>query len=445
LLKIKMFNNNTYKYSNFICFDAELTNSNFTQKSTPWEMALQQLKKAADLLNLEEDIREILSHPQREVQVSLPVRMDNGKIKVFIGYRVQHNNARGPYKGGIRYHPNVSLDEVRALAMWMTWKTAVLDLPLGGAKGGIVCDPKTLSPGEIERLTRRYAYAISGIIGPYEDVPAPDVYTGPQHMAWIMDTYSILKGHLEPGVITGKPVEIGGSLGRNDSTSRGVAIVVAEAARKLNINIKGATVAIQGFGNVGSNAAIIMAKEYGMKVVAVSDSKGGIYNKNGLNVDKVLAEKEKSGTVTTYKDAEKITNDELLTLDVDVLVPAALEQVITKDNAEKIKAKIIGEGANGPTTPEADEILYQKGTMVIPDILANSGGVTVSYFEWVQNLERLQWTLEQVNKMLEQKMVKAFNDVYEASKKYKTDMRTAALTVAVSRVSQAIKLRGIWP
>jgi glutamate dehydrogenase/leucine dehydrogenase len=445
VLKIKMFNNNTYKYSNFICFDAELTNSNFTQKSTPWEMALQQLKKAADLLNLEEDIREILSHPQREVQVSLPVRMDNGKIKVFIGYRVQHNNARGPYKGGIRYHPNVSLDEVRALAMWMTWKTAVLDLPLGGAKGGIVCDPKTLSPGEIERLTRRYAYAISGIIGPYEDVPAPDVYTGPQHMAWIMDTYSILKGHLEPGVITGKPVEIGGSLGRNDSTSRGVAIVVAEAARKLNINIKGATVAIQGFGNVGSNAAIIMAKEYGMKVVAVSDSKGGIYNKNGLNVEKVLAEKEKSGTVTTYKDAEKITNDELLTLDVDVLVPAALEQVITKDNAEKIKAKIIGEGANGPTTPEADEILYQKGTMVIPDILANSGGVTVSYFEWVQNLERLQWPLEQVNKMLEQKMVKAFNDVYEASKKYKTDMRTAALTVAVSRVSQAIKLRGIWP
>ncbi|MFP3213862.1 MAG: Glu/Leu/Phe/Val dehydrogenase [Nitrososphaeria archaeon] len=408
-------------------------------------MALQQLKKAADLLNLEEDIREILSHPQREVQVSLPVRMDNGKIKVFIGYRVQHNNARGPYKGGIRYHPNVSLDEVRALAMWMTWKTAVLDLPLGGAKGGIVCDPKTLSPGEIERLTRRYAYAISGIIGPYEDVPAPDVYTGPQHMAWIMDTYSILKGHLEPGVITGKPVEVGGSLGRNDSTSRGVAIVVAEAARKLNINIKGATVAIQGFGNVGSNAAIIMAKEYGMKVVAVSDSKGGIYNKSGLNVEKVLAEKEKSGTVTTYKDAEKITNDELLTLDVDVLVPAALEQVITKDNAEKIKAKIIGEGANGPTTPEADEILYQKGTMVIPDILANSGGVTVSYFEWVQNLERLQWPLEEVNKMLEQKMVKAFNDVYEASKKYKTDMRTAALTVAVSRVSQAIKLRGIWP
>jgi len=440
-----MFNNNTYKHSNFIYFDAELTNSTSTQKATPWEMALQQLKKAADLLNLEEDLREVLSHPQREVQVSLPVRMDNGKVKVFTGYRVQHNNARGPYKGGIRYHPNVSIDEVRALAMWMTWKTAVLDLPLGGAKGGIICDPKTLSPGEVERLTRRYAYAISGIIGPYEDVPAPDVYTGPQHMAWIMDTYSVLKGHLEPGVITGKPIEIGGSLGRNDSTSRGVAIVVAEAAKNLNINVKGATVAIQGFGNVGSNAAIIMAKEYGMKIVAVSDSKGGIYNKNGLNVDKVLAEKEKSGTVTTYKDAEKITNDEVLTLDVDVLVPAALEQVITKDNAGKIKAKIIGEGANGPTTPEADEILYQKGTVVIPDILANSGGVTVSYFEWVQDLERLQWSLEQVNKMLEQKMVKAFNDVYEASKKYKTDMRTAALTVAVSRVSQAIKLRGIWP
>ncbi len=422
-----------------------MVNSNSVQKESPWEMALQQLKKAADLINLDDDLREVLSHPQREVQVSLPVRMDNGKIKVFTGYRVQHNNARGPYKGGIRYHPNVSLDEVRALAMWMTWKTAVLDLPLGGAKGGIICDPKTLSQGEMERLTRRYAYAISGIIGPYEDVPAPDVYTGPQHMAWIMDTYSALKGHLEPGVITGKPIEIGGSLGRNESTSRGLAIAVAEAAKKLNINVKGATVAIQGFGNVGSNVAVIMVKEYGIKVVAVSDSKGGIYNKNGLNVDKVLDEKEKSGTVTTYKDAEKITNEELLTLNVDVLVPAALEQVITKDNAGKIKAKIVGEGANGPTTPEADEILYQKGALVIPDILANSGGVTVSYFEWVQDLERLQWSLEQVNKMLEEKMVKAFNDVYETSKKYKTDMRTAALTVAVARVSQAIKLRGIWP
>lgn len=408
-------------------------------------MALQQLNKAANIMNLEEDIKEILSHPQREVQVALPVRMDNGKIKVFIGYRVQHNNARGPYKGGIRYHPNVSLDEVRALAMWMTWKTAVLDLPLGGAKGGIVCDPKSMSQGEIERLTRRYAYAISSIIGPYEDVPAPDVYTGPQHMAWIMDTYSILKGHLEPGVITGKPVEVGGSLGRNESTSRGVAIVVAEAAKKLNLKVKGATVAIQGFGNVGSNAALIMAKEYGMKVVAVSDSKGGIYNKNGLNVDKVIEEKQKTGTVTTYKDAEKISNEEILELDVDVLVPAALEQVITKQNADKIKAKIIGEGANGPTTPEADEILYQKGVFVIPDILANSGGVTVSYFEWVQNLERLQWSLDQVNKMLEEKMTKAFNDVYETSKKYKTDMRTAALVLAVSRVAEAIKLRGIWP
>ncbi len=408
-------------------------------------MALQQLNKAAAVINLEDDIKEILSHPQREVQVALPVRMDNGKIKVFIGYRVQHSNARGPYKGGIRYHPNVSLDEVRALAMWMTWKTAVLDLPLGGAKGGIVCDPKSMSQGEIERLTRRYAYAISSIIGPYEDVPAPDVYTGPQHMAWIMDTYSILNGHLEPGVITGKPVEVGGSLGRNESTSRGVAIVVAEAAKKLGIKVKEATVAIQGFGNVGSNAALIMAKEYGMRVVAVSDSKGGIYNKNGLNVDEVLKEKEKSGTVTTYKNAEKISNDDLLTLDVDVLVPAALEQVITEKNADKIKAKIIGEGANGPTTPEADEILYQKGVFVIPDILANSGGVTVSYFEWVQNLQRLQWSLEQVNKMLEERMVKSFNDVYDISKKYKVDMRTAALVLAVSRVAEAIKLRGIWP
>ncbi len=408
-------------------------------------MALEQFNKAADLINLEDDIRQILSVPQREVHVALPVKMDNGKVKVFVGYRVQHNNARGPFKGGIRYHPNVSIDEVKALAMWMTWKTAVVDIPLGGAKGGIAVDPKALSQGELERLTRRYAYAISKFIGPYEDVPAPDVYTGPQHMAWIMDTYSALTGHLEPSVITGKPVETYGSLGRNDSTSRGVAITVAEAARRLNLKTNQLTVAIQGFGNVGSNAALIMAKEYGMKIVAVSDSKGGIYVKSGINVDKALEVKEKTGSVVNYEGAQKISNEELLTLDVDVLIPAALEQVITDRNAGSIKAKIISEGANGPTTPEADRILYEKGTLVVPDILANSGGVTVSYFEWVQNLERRQWTLEEVNAELDKKIRKAFNDVYDTSKQLKVDMRTAALTLAVKRVSDAIRIRGIWP
>jgi glutamate dehydrogenase/leucine dehydrogenase len=415
------------------------------KKQNPWEMALSQFKKAADIINLSDDLRAVLSVPQREIHVAVPVKMDNGKIKVFTGYRVQHNNARGPYKGGIRYHPNVSIEEVKALSMWMTWKTAVLDLPLGGAKGGIICDPKALSAGEVERLTRRYAYSISKFIGPYEDVPAPDVYTGPQHMAWIMDVYSALNGHYEPGVITGKPIETGGSLGRSNSTSRGVAITVAEAAKRMNIKLKDATVSIQGFGNVGSNAAILMTQEYGMKVVAVSDSKGGIYNKNGLNINDVLKEKEKSGTVTTLKGAQKISNEEVLTLDTDVLVPAALEEVITEKNADKIKAKIISEGANGPTTPEADKILHQKGILVIPDILANSGGVTVSYFEWVQNLQRLWWSEEEVNRMLAERMTKSFNDVYDAMKKYNIDMRTAALTLAVKRVSDAVMARGIWP
>ncbi|MDG7044401.1 MAG: Glu/Leu/Phe/Val dehydrogenase [Nitrososphaerota archaeon] len=418
---------------------------NANGQEDPWEVALTQLKKGIDALGVSNEIYEMLSVPNREVHVELPVKMDNGKIKVFHGYRVQHNNARGPYKGGIRFHPQVSINEVKALSMWMTWKTAVLDLPYGGAKGGIVCDPKSMSNAEIESLTRRYAYAISDIIGPYKDIPAPDVYTGPKNMAWIMDVYSILNGHPEPAVITGKPLEIGGSLGRSDSTSRGVAIVAAEAAKKLNIKLKDARVAIQGFGNVGSNAALILRKEYGMKIVGVSDSKGGIYSREGLDVDRVMKEKERSGTVTSLAGAEKISNDDILTADADVLVPAALEGVITERNAEKVRAKIISEGANGPTTPEADKILHERGVLLVPDILANAGGVTVSYFEWVQGLQRLQWTEEEVNSRLAEKMVKSFNDVYEMHQSHKVDMRTAADMLAIKRVSDVMTIRGIWP
>ncbi|MDG7048549.1 MAG: Glu/Leu/Phe/Val dehydrogenase [Nitrososphaerota archaeon] len=418
---------------------------NANGQEDPWEVALTQLKKGIDALGVSNEIYEMLSVPNREVHVELPVKMDNGKIKVFHGYRVQHNNARGPYKGGIRFHPQVSINEVKALSMWMTWKTAVLDLPYGGAKGGIVCDPKSMSNAEIESLTRRYAYAISDIIGPYKDIPAPDVYTGPKNMAWIMDVYSILNGHPEPAVITGKPLEIGGSLGRSDSTSRGVAIVAAEAAKKLNIKLKDARVAIQGFGNVGSNAALILRKEYGMKIVGVSDSKGGIYSREGLDVDRVMKEKERSGTVTSLAGAEKISNDDILTADADVLVPAALEGVITERNAEKVRAKIISEGANGPTTPEADKILHERGVLLVPDILANAGGVTVSYFEWVQGLQRLQWTEEEGNSRLAEKMVKSFNDVYEMHQSHKVDMRTAADMLAIKRVSDVMTIRGIWP
>ncbi len=371
--------------------------------------------------------------------------MDDGSIKVFQGYRVQHNNARGPFKGGIRYHPNVTIDEVRALAMWMSWKTAVVDLPYGGAKGGIAVNPKELSEGEIERLTRRYTVAIAPIIGPYIDIPAPDVYTGPQHMAWILDTYSQLVGRFEPAIVTGKPVELGGSLGRKQATGRGTAIAAVEAAKALNIPIKNATVAVQGYGNVGFYAAAVINELYGAKVVAVSDSKGGIYNSDGLNPQKVLEHKKKTGSVVGFPGAREITNEELLTLNVDILIPAALEGVITEKNANEVKAKVVAEGANGPTTPEADKILFEKGILVVPDILANAGGVTVSYFEWVQNLMRVQWTEEEVNMKLHDKIVKAFNEVYKIHKEKNVDMRTAAMMLAVQRVADAVKKRGLWP
>ncbi len=414
------------------------------QALNPWENALKQLDAAARLLHLDEGIHEVLRVPKRVLTVSIPVRMDDGSVKVFIGHRVQHNDARGPFKGGIRYHPAVTLDEVKALAMWMTWKCAVVDVPFGGGKGGIVCDPKSMSIQELERLTRRYAYMISDIIGPYVDIPAPDVYTGSREMAWFMDTYSALKGSITPSIITGKPINIGGSQGRTEATGLGTAICVREAAKKMNININGARVAIQGFGNAGTYTARFL-KAMKASIVAVSDSKGGVYNPDGLDVDVLIEYKQRSGAVKGFPNSKEISNKELLELECDILVPAAYENQITAENANNVKAKVIAEAANGPTTPEADEILAKKGKLVVPDILANAGGVTVSYFEWVQNLTRDYWSYEKVTGMLEDKMVKAFNSVYKTAEEYKVDMRNGSMILAVSRVVDAIKSRGIWP
>jgi len=420
------------------------------EELNPWENALKQLDKAAKVLKLDPGMHQILATPKLVLEVQLPVRMDDGSIKVFMGWRVQHNDARGPFKGGIRYHPNTNVDEVKALAMWMTWKTAVVDVPFGGGKGGVRVDPKALSPGELERLTRRYAYAIAPIIGVDIDIPAPDVYTNPQTMAWIADTYGAIKGYFEPGVITGKPLEVGGSEGRNEATARGLQYVTEEALKVLNMDPKKATAAVQGYGNAGYFSAKFM-KELGMKVVAVSDSKGAIYNPDGLDPDQVLEHKNKTGSVVGFPGATSLDNDpgraneKLLELDVDVLIPAAVENVITDKNADKINAKLIVEAANGPTTPEADSILYERGVVVTPDILANAGGVTVSYFEWVQNRTREFWDIDTVRMKLRAKMTKAFRDVYEMHKELKVDMRTAALCLAVKRVAKAIELRGIWP
>jgi len=412
--------------------------------SSPYEVAVRQLEKVAEKIKLDPDVLEVLKHPKRTLIVSLPVRMDDGRIKVFTGYRVQHHDALGPYKGGVRYHPNVCLDEVKALAMWMTFKCAVVGIPYGGGKGGIACNPKEMSEGELERLTRRYTTEIMEIIGPYRDIPAPDVYTSEREMAWIYDTYSSLKGYAIPECVTGKPISVGGSLGRTEATGRGVVITVREAAKRIGLNLKGATCAVQGFGNVGFNAARLQA-EYGTKIVAVSDSRGGIYDPKGLDPQAVKAFKKKHGSVVGYPGAKTITNEELLELGVDILILAALENVLLADNAPRVKAKIVAEGANGPTTPEADEILYKNGVLVIPDILANAGGVTVSYFEWLQNLTRDSWPLEKVNQKLEEKMVAAFEQVYETSQREKVHMRTAAYIVAISRLAEAIKTRGIFP
>lgn len=414
------------------------------EKQTALTVAQEQLRIASEKLELDHSMHELLAHPKRSLIVSVAIKRDDDKTAVFKGYRVQHWDARGPFKGGIRYHPNVTLDEVTALAMWMTWKCAVVNIPYGGAKGGITCNPKEMSKGELERLTRRFTSLLYDFIGPHRDVPAPDVYTDAQTMAWIMDTYSQITGYSVPECVTGKPISIGGSEGREQATSLGVVVCAREAAKILGLKLKGATVAVQGFGNVGMNAAKI-AYDMGCKIVAASDSMGGIYSPNGLNPYEVYEHKIKTGSVAKYKGSKSITNEELLELKCDILIPAALENQITKANADNIKAKIISEGANGPTTPEADKMLHEKEVLLIPDILANSGGVTTSYFEWVQNLTREHWTIEEVNRKLEDKMVKAFNDVCEVAKKEKSDMRTAALIVGVGRVAEAIKTLGLWP
>jgi glutamate dehydrogenase (NAD(P)+) len=404
---------------------------------------LQEFDGAARILNLEPGIWKILTQPKRQITVSLPVQMDNGEIEVFTGYRVQYNITLGPAKGGIRYHPDVSLDEVTALAAWMTWKCAVSRIPFGGGKGGIICDPTRMSRRELEALTRRYVAEIIDAIGPDKDVPAPDVNTNDQIMAWIMDTYSMHVGRTETAIVTGKPIILGGSEGRREATGRGVVICTREAANHLKIDLSKSTVAVQGFGNVGSVSADLIHR-LGAKIVAVTDWRGGVYKKDGLDVESLIDWTSKHKTVDGYPFADTITNDELYALDVDVLIPAALENQITTDNVGSIKAKIVVEGANGPTTPDAHKAMHDRGIFVIPDILANAGGVTGSYFEWVQNRHGYYWTETEVNSRLEQKMVEAFNGVLKTSIKYKVDMRTAAYIEAIDRVAQVTRLRGMY-
>jgi glutamate dehydrogenase (NAD(P)+) len=410
----------------------------------PFDIAKEQFNIAADLLGLSESMREVLINPKRQLIVSVPVKMDSSLIKVFEGYRVQHNIARGPAKGGIRYHPDVTLDEVRALASWMTWKCATVGIPYGGGKGGVCVDPHALSQGELERLTRRFAVEISPIIGPNIDIPAPDVYTNEQTMAWIMDTISMVSGGATPAIVTGKPVSLGGSAGRGEATARGCLFTIREACKVLKIKLKGARVAVQGFGNAGSIAARLLHED-GARVIAVSDTRGGIYNPKGIDPAAALRHKDKKGSVAGFKGSKPITNEELLELDCEILVPAALENQITLYNADRIKARIVAEAANGPVTPGADRILFANGVFDIPDILANAGGVTVSYFEWVQDQYGFFWTDKEVNKYLEKIMVKAFKEVHTQAKKYKTHMRTGAYCLAIERVADATRVRGIFP
>jgi glutamate dehydrogenase/leucine dehydrogenase len=416
-----------------------------TSTINPFDTAKQQVDIVADLIGIEPGIREVLKHPKRELTVNFPVRMDDGSYKVYTGHRVQYNMARGPTKGGIRYHPQVTLDEVRALAAWMTWKCAVVNIPYGGAKGGVICDPKNMSRGELERLTRRYASEIAPIIGPEMDIPAPDVYTDSQTMAWIMDTYSMLKGYSVPGVVTGKPISLGGSEGRGEATGRGCAYVIREAAKDIGLKVKGASVAIQGFGNAGSIAGKLLHDEQGAKIVAVSDSKGGIWKADGFDPHAVEEHKQKTGSVVGFPGAKSISNDEVLEAKADILIPAALENQITKKNADKVQAKIVAEAANGPTLPEADTILFQKKITVLPDVLANAGGVTVSYFEWAQDIQGYFWALEEVNARLERVMVRSYQDVHKVAVDRKVHNRTAAYVLAIQRVVDAIKIRGIYP
>jgi glutamate dehydrogenase (NAD(P)+) len=404
---------------------------------------LQEFDSAARILNLEPGIWRMLTQPKRQITVACPVAMDNGEIEVFTGYRVQYNINLGPAKGGIRFHPDVTLDEVTALAAWMTWKCAVSQIPFGGGKGGIICDPTRMSRRELEALTRRYVAEIIDSIGPDKDVPAPDVNTDEQVMAWVMDTYSMHVGHTETAIVTGKPVVLGGSLGRREATGRGVTICTRETARHLEIDLRGATVAVQGFGNVGSVSADLLSK-LAARIVAVTDWKGGVYNEHGLDIPKLIEWTRGRKTVDGFRGGEMLTNDELFALDVDFLIPAALENQITIENAGDIKAKAIVEGANGPTTPEAHRLLHEKGVFVVPDILANGGGVTGSYFEWVQNRHGYYWSEAEVNRQLEEKMVEAYNAVLRMSLKHKTDMRTAAYIVAIDRVATVTRLRGMY-
>ncbi len=410
----------------------------------PYLMAVEQFEAAADKLNLTEDMREILRQPKRELTVNFPVRLDSGQIKTFTGYRVQHNVNRGPAKGGIRYGPEVTLDEVKALAMWMTWKCAVVGIPFGGAKGGVICDPKQMSPGELERLTRRFTTEISIVIGPHSDIPAPDVNTNSQVMAWIMDTYSMHEGYSIPAVVTGKPLSIGGSEGRNDATATGVLFVTRQAAKHIAMPLKGARVSIQGYGNAGGVAARLFHNE-GCKIVAVSDTSGGIYNESGLDPAAVLRFKQERGSVINYPRAQHIGVQDVLEVPCDILVPAATEGVITAANADRVQARIVSEAANGPTTPAADRILFKKGTLIVPDILANAGGVTVSYFEWVQDLQSFFWGVEEITQKLEVIMNKAFEAVANKADQYSSDFRLAANMLAISRVAEATQVRGIYP
>jgi len=413
-----------------------------SEELNPFEIAQRQLDTAAEIMQLDPAVHELLRWPIRELHVTLAVRMDDGSTEIFHGFRVQYNDSRGPTKGGLRFHPHETIDTVRALAAWMTWKTAVMDIPLGGGKGGVICNPKVMSPGELERLSRAYIRQVGRILGEDMDVPAPDVYTTPQIMAWMMDEYSFMRGYNVPGMITGKPLPLGGSAGRGDATARGGMYCVREAATLLGLKTEGMTMAIQGFGNAGQYAATLGPELLGARVVAASDSQGGVYNPKGLDPDALIAHKMETGSVVDFPGSDSITNAELLELDVDILVPAALENQITLENAAKIKAKISAELANGPTTPDADKILYDNGVYVIPDFLCNAGGVTVSYFEQVQNAYGYYWKEAHVHELLDEKMTTAFHSVAETAKAYNINNRMAAYVVAVGRVAEACKLRG---
>jgi glutamate dehydrogenase (NAD(P)+) len=410
----------------------------------PFRIAQIQFDMAAEFLKLDPGLRQILRTPKRVLEVSIPTKMDNGQVKVLTGYRVHHNVARGPGKGGIRFHPNVTLDEIKALATWMTWKTAIVNLPLGGAMGGVICDPKRMSKSELERMTRRYASEILPLIGPDLDIPSPDVYTDAQTMAWIMDTYAMTVGRAAHGVVTGKPSSIGGSAGSDEAAARGLVAIVEEACKLKKISLRGAAVAIQGFGNSGATAARIFAEKKA-KIVAISDTRGGVTNSRGIDPIKAIRYKERAATVVGMPGASRISHDELLTMKCDILVPAALENVITLHNAEAIKARIVAEAANGPTTPHADEILARRGITVLPDILANAGGVTVSHFESVQNQQGLAWDAEEVSARLQKTMVRSFHEMVDTMRKHHVPPRAGAMILAVGRVAEALLVRGLFP